>query len=71
MNKFIGKIPPSIGNLQNLNWLDLADNRLTGAIPTSSAGAPGLDLLFRTKHLYVILHDPVFSYFNCIYSALC
>lgn len=52
-NGFTGRIPPSIGNLQNLYWLDLADNRLTGSIPVSSGSTPGLDMLIHTKHLYV------------------
>lgn len=50
-NKFIGQIPPSIGNLAKLYWLDLADNRLTGSIPVSNGSAPGLDMLVGTKHL--------------------
>ena len=52
-NGFTGSIPPSIGNLTSLYLLDLADNRLTGTIPVSTATTPGLDLLVHTKHLYV------------------
>ena len=52
-NGFTGTIPPSLGNLDNLYWLDLADNRLTGTIPVSTETTPGLDLLVHTKHLYV------------------
>jgi hypothetical protein len=34
-NNFHGDIPPSIGNLTNLQVLDLSYNDLTGAIPSS------------------------------------
>uniref|UniRef100_A0A6N2KJQ5 Leucine-rich repeat-containing N-terminal plant-type domain-containing protein n=1 Tax=Salix viminalis TaxID=40686 RepID=A0A6N2KJQ5_SALVM len=49
-NGFTGSIPPSLGNLDKLYWLDLADNRLTGTIPVSTETTPGLDLLVHTKH---------------------
>ena len=52
-NNFNGQIPPAIGNLSNLYWLDLADNQLEGPIPISNGTAPGLDMLHLTKHLYV------------------
>lgn len=52
-NGFSGVIPPSIGNLLNLYWLDLADNKLSGTIPVSTGSTPGLDLLVKAKHLYV------------------
>ena len=55
-NGFTGSIPPSLGKLDNLYWLDLADNRLTGTIPVSTGTTPGLDLLVNTKHLYVDCH---------------
>lgn len=54
-NSFSGRIPPSIGNLLNLYWLDLADNKLSGKIPVSTQSTPGLDMLVNTKHLYVYL----------------
>ena len=52
-NKFSGNIPPTIGNLTNINWLDLSDNQLEGPIPISKAGVLGLEKLLNAKHLYV------------------
>ncbi|PWA82410.1 leucine-rich repeat protein kinase family protein [Artemisia annua] len=51
-NGFTGNIPPSIGNLSKLYWLDLADNKLSGSIPVSDGTTPGLDLLVNTKHFH-------------------
>ena len=51
-NGFSGRVPPSIGNLSNLYWLDLTDNKLEGEIPVSDGNSPGLDMLVRAKHLY-------------------
>jgi hypothetical protein len=50
-NNFTGKIPPSLGKLSKVYWLDLADNQLTGPIPISTSTTPGLDLLLKAKHL--------------------
>ncbi|RZS05697.1 hypothetical protein BHM03_00036242 [Ensete ventricosum] len=50
-NNFTGKIPGSLGRLDNLTWLDLADNQLHGIIPTSSNGVSGLDQLVKNLHL--------------------
>ena len=56
-NKFSGTIPRSLGNLTNINWLDLAENELVGTIPVSdNQGRLGLDLLLKAQHLYVNSH---------------
>ena len=61
-NRFNGTIPPSIGNLSNIDWLDLSDNQFEGPIPVSGdQGQPGLDLLLKAHHLYVNSHLSVFS----------
>ncbi|XP_073139436.1 leucine-rich repeat receptor protein kinase HPCA1-like isoform X2 [Henckelia pumila] len=52
-NNFIGGIPPSIGSLSNLYWLDLADNKLTGSLPVSDGSTPGLDMLVNAKHFHL------------------
>lgn len=54
-NNLTGEIPHSLGNLSKLYWLDLADNQLSGSIPTSTPNTPGLDLLRKAKHLWVFV----------------
>lgn len=34
-NKFTGSLPPEIGNLQNLNRLQVDENNITGSVPFS------------------------------------
>ncbi|XVF63454.1 hypothetical protein PTKIN_Ptkin09bG0088200 [Pterospermum kingtungense] len=51
-NNFTGRIPPSLGKLSKLYWLDLAVNQLVGAIPVSTPTSPGLDLLLKAKHFH-------------------
>ncbi|KAL8538854.1 hypothetical protein ACS0TY_000742 [Phlomoides rotata] len=49
-NKFNGRIPFSIGNLNSLVYLNLSSNNFTGGIPTSlgdSAAVEALDLSFN------------------------
>lgn len=50
-NKFTGSIPASFGKLKNINWLDIADNQLSGSIPVTIGTVPGLDQLYKAKHL--------------------
>ncbi|GKV52135.1 hypothetical protein SLEP1_g58727, partial [Rubroshorea leprosula] len=48
-----GQIPPSVGNLTNLSWLDLSDNQLGGSLPVSDGTTPGLDKLVKTLHFHL------------------
>ncbi|KAL6842611.1 hypothetical protein ACP4OV_027455 [Aristida adscensionis] len=50
-NKFNGPIPRSLGRIANLNWLDLANNTLTGELPVFNGIDTGLDNLTNAKHL--------------------
>lgn len=50
-NKFTGRIPPSLGKLSKVKWLDLADNKLTGLLPNSRDNGAGLDQLLNAEHL--------------------
>ncbi|KAL8120126.1 hypothetical protein AgCh_017309 [Apium graveolens] len=47
----MGVIPRALGKLSNLYWLDLADNQLSGSIPTSIIASKGLNSLKKAKHL--------------------
>ncbi|GJW84418.1 FRIGIDA-like protein 4a [Tanacetum coccineum] len=46
-----GVIPPSLGYLSNLYWLDILENQLSGSNPYSTFTSPGLDMLKHAKHL--------------------
>ena len=37
-NQLSGQIPPELGNLAYLEVLDLADNQLSGCVPSSLSG---------------------------------
>jgi len=51
-NKLEGHIPISLGNCNNLEYLDLCENKLTGHIPTSLGNCNNLEYLY----LYVLTH---------------
>ena len=44
-NGLRGPIPPALGQLQNLEWLDLHDNELTGSVPPALGQLHSLDRL--------------------------
>jgi hypothetical protein len=56
-NKLTGSIPPSLGKLSSVTWLDLADNLLTGPLPNSKDNGTGLDQLLEAEHLLVSQKD--------------
>ena len=45
-NQLAGPIPPELGNLASLTWLDLGYNNLSGPIPREIGNLPGLRELF-------------------------
>lgn len=49
-NQLSGSLPDEIGNLQNLNRLQIDENQISGPIPTSFAN------LTSVKHLSVFFH---------------
>ena len=52
-NKFTGHIPLSLGNLTNLEWLDLSSNRLTGEIPGQLVNLTSLEVLNLSRNCLV------------------
>ena len=44
-NQLSGAIPPELGNLSSLGWLDLSGNQLTGEIPSELGGLMNLTVL--------------------------
>ena len=52
-NAMSGPIPPDIGNLSYLEWLDVSDNRLSGPIPTELGDLVRLEWLqLSDNHLF-------------------
>ena len=45
-NRLSGMIPPELGNLSELFWLDLVNNRLTGEIPSELGNLANLEGLY-------------------------
>nr|CAB3465412.1 unnamed protein product [Digitaria exilis] len=52
LSELIFFIPPSLGKLSNVTWLDLADNLLTGSLPNSRDNGTGLDQLLNAEHFH-------------------
>ena len=50
-NGLRGTIPPSLGGLKELEWLNLSDNRLTGSIPTELGNLFNLESLYLGSNL--------------------
>ena len=45
-------MPPSLGNLTNLEWLDLSSNKLVGEIPIQLADLTSLEILNLSKNCF-------------------
>uniref|UniRef100_A0A2N9HB38 Leucine-rich repeat-containing N-terminal plant-type domain-containing protein n=1 Tax=Fagus sylvatica TaxID=28930 RepID=A0A2N9HB38_FAGSY len=52
-NAYIGHMPPSLGNLTNIEWLDLSSNKLTGEIPMQLADLTSLAILNLSENSLV------------------
>ena len=50
-NELIGAIPPELGKLTELEWLDLADNLLIGPIPPELGNLTNLEALYLDSNL--------------------
>ena len=50
-NQELGSIPPEIGCLTNLTWLDLEFNQLTGEIPSEIGNLTSLIILYLSANL--------------------
>ena len=46
-------MPPSLGNLTNLEWLDLSSNKLTGEIPIQLEDLTSLEILNLSKTVFM------------------
>ena len=56
-NNLVGSLPPTIGLLEDIIWLDVGVNRINGTLPVSNNVniGVGLDNLTKARHLYVIV----------------
>lgn len=70
VNKFTGRIPPSLGKLSNLTWLDLGENQLSGTLPYSITDGSGLDQLLEAQHLSVFFVWILLLYNGTVISPL-
>lgn len=57
-NELSGNLPEEIGNLLNLERLQIDENQISGSLPVSFAN------LTKVKHMYIIFH--LFIYFSYI-----
>ena len=56
-------MPPSLGNLTNLEWLDLSSNKLTGEIPIQLVDITSLEILNLSEN-YLFGQIPQGKQFN-------
>ena len=67
-NNLVGSLPPTIGLLEDIIWLDVGVNRINGTLPVSNNVniGVGLDNLTKARHLYVIKCNSQTCYQNAI-----
>lgn len=67
-NNLVGSLPPTIGLLEDIIWLDVGVNRINGTLPVSNNVniGVGLDNLTKARHLYVIKCNAQTCYKNAI-----
>ncbi|KAK9986074.1 hypothetical protein SO802_031025 [Lithocarpus litseifolius] len=68
-NRLEGKIPPSLGNCQNLLYLNISSNNLTDTIPKQVIGLSSLSISLDMSHNFLIGALP-FEVGNLIHLAL-